>query len=134
MEELRPEWGPGLPPRVRLWSRFVHLAGHKGFAIAIIFLLICATALAVPSCSTFEHTTERTNPNGIFFRSVRPLAAAASSRPSSSTRTTTPHCFRTLLGPVGPTIINDPMGAEGAATAACASRQPHLQKRYLSLS
>ena len=109
MGELCPEWDPGPPPLVRLLSRFVQLTRHKNFAIVTILLSICATAFAIPSCGTFKHT-------------VRPPAATAFSRSSSSTRTTTHHSFISFLsGPIGPTTKNDSMGAVGAATAASAS-------------
>ena len=72
--------------------------------------------------------TERTNFNGIFVSTVRPLAAMASSRSSSSTTATTPYSYtapycgqRYKLGPIGPTTINDSMGAEGAAAVVCTS-------------
>ena len=109
MGELCPEWDPGPPPLVRLLSRFVQLTRHKNFAIVTILLSICATAFAIPSCGTFKHT-------------VRPPAATAFSRSSSSTRTTTHHSFiSSLSGPIGPTTKNDSMGAVGAAAAASAS-------------
>jgi hypothetical protein len=85
--------------------------------------------------------TERTNSNGTFVDTVRPPAAAATSRPSVIA--TTPNSYtapisgqRYKLGVFGKLIINDMMGVGGAAAAARASRpaiatpKPPLRARF----
>ena len=96
------------------------LMGTEGAAA-----VVCASR-PIPAASPPPLSFSRSN--GICVNTVRPLAAAASSRPSSSTTATTSYCYtapnrgqRYKLGPIGPTTKNDSDGCGEAATTMSAS-------------
>ena len=150
MAVVRPGWDPGPPhrPNPRALPAHVHVAGFIDFIISVTLLTYFASTSVVSLRGTFAATTrphvavtEKNNSNGIIAHTVRPLTAAATSRPSATA--TTPKSYPTpirgqryKLELFGKSIINDMMGVRGAAAAACASRpaiaipKPPLRARF----
>ena len=129
MAVVRPGWDPGPPhrPNARALPAHVHVAGFIDFIICVTLLTSFASTSVVSLRGTFAATTrphvavtERTNSNGIIAHTVRPLTAAATSRPSATA--TTPKSYPTpirgqryKLELFGKSIINDMMDVGGAA-------------------